>query len=79
MPRSIRPGHIFFGVVHFRLALKKVFDFLAVCFGGHCKERGDMAISKQMLGITIFYKPTVYNSLFCAPPRRTAYKKNDAA
>ena len=34
--------------------------FPRICFVRHCEERSDAAISKQMLGMTIYYKPKVY-------------------
>ncbi len=35
--------------------------FPRICFVRHCEERSDAAISKQMLGMTIYYKPKVYD------------------
>ena len=38
--------------------------FQRIRFVRHCGERSDAAISKQMLGMTIYYKSKVYNSHF---------------
>ena len=48
-------------LVHYAFGL--IAAFPRICFVRHCEERSDVAISKQMLGMTTdAFKPKVYNS-----------------